>query len=209
MNCLTPLKIDDEFPRLKLKSPNGEQVKLFAEGRRKLVVFYRGYFCRFCMQSLKEINDRASTLSAAGVDVVAVSSDCPEVAETMVRDLGLQKISIACDLSEQQMHRLGLFVSDRLSPKHSRCCADEFGCCCNGRGNSACAKIGLRNPRNPRASSEDAANIAGSRLPLQSKKCYLANCEENRRFFAEPSHFLLRENNTIEDHFIPDDLFHI
>jgi hypothetical protein len=44
----TKLSEGDLFPRIYLSSADGEKIAIHAEGRPKLVVFYRGSFCRFC-----------------------------------------------------------------------------------------------------------------------------------------------------------------
>ncbi|NNE13610.1 MAG: AhpC/TSA family protein [Saprospiraceae bacterium] len=75
---LSPLELGTTAPTFKGVDQNGQTVSLaqLNEDGPVLVVFYRGYWCGICQRSLLEFQEEFSTLSSAGVQVVAIA---PEV----------------------------------------------------------------------------------------------------------------------------------
>ncbi|CAM9251605.1 unnamed protein product, partial [Ectocarpus fasciculatus] len=101
-------------PDLSFPSPNGGSVHIRAENdRHKLVIFYRGAFCPICLMSLKEVSSKMDALTAAGVDVVAISADPVETTQQLVVDNPeLSKLTFGNDLKEDAIRQLGLYISD-------------------------------------------------------------------------------------------------
>lgn len=50
-----PIKIGETAPDFTLSDQNGKQTKLSAAGSPVVLIFYRGYWCPFCMRQLAEL----------------------------------------------------------------------------------------------------------------------------------------------------------
>lgn len=108
------------LPELELPLVGGGTAKLGAPrpGRFQLVVVYRGRHCSFCKRYLAELEAVAGDLEAAGADVVALSADPAERAETDVSEHGWT-FAVAYGLTPAQMRALGLYVSAPRSPRET------------------------------------------------------------------------------------------
>lgn len=63
--------------------------------------------------SLKEVSSKMDALTAAGVDVVAISADPVETTQQLVVDNPeLSKLTFGNDLKEDTIRQLGLYISD-------------------------------------------------------------------------------------------------
>lgn len=81
----SPLKAGDAVPAVTLKDTEGRAVtmgSMYAE-RPVVVMFYRGGWCPYCNESLKEWGQALGEFKGAGVDVVAVSMEKPEKAKAV------------------------------------------------------------------------------------------------------------------------------
>ncbi len=77
----------------------------------KMVIVYRGMHCPLCTKYLKELNELLPEFQALGVDVVAVSSDSLERAQTQLAEIK-PNFEVGYDLSIEQMKTLGLYISE-------------------------------------------------------------------------------------------------
>lgn len=76
----------------------------------QMVVVYRGKHCPICTRYLTTINDLLADFHAQGVDVVAVSADSAEQAETQLTDIS-PAFPVGYGMSIEQMRALGLYIS--------------------------------------------------------------------------------------------------
>lgn len=105
------------FPIIDVPKLNGANIKLGAPRHPftwQLVIVYRGKHCPLCTRYLKELNDKLTELNALGIDVVAVSADTQQQAQTQIAEI-TPNYDIAYDLNQQQMQSLGLYVSEPRS----------------------------------------------------------------------------------------------
>ncbi|MEO5595647.1 MAG: redoxin domain-containing protein [Lysobacteraceae bacterium] len=84
----------------------------------RAVVVYRGKHCPLCRKYLVELQQLQARAHELGVDVVAVSADPRDRAAAQVAESGLT-FPVACELSVEQMKRLGLYVSAPRSPEET------------------------------------------------------------------------------------------
>lgn len=77
-NELVPLEIGSKAPDFSGKDQFGNPVSLseIIQDGPVLIIFYRGYWCGICSRSLEEFQNEFSSLSSAGVQVIAIA---PEV----------------------------------------------------------------------------------------------------------------------------------
>ena len=83
--------------------------------RHTLFMVYRGKHCGRCKKYLNALQARVADWDAAGFDVVVVSADTESKAQQDVAEFGW-KFDIGYGLSEDQMKKLGVYISDPLSP---------------------------------------------------------------------------------------------
>jgi len=86
-----------------------------SNGQWFLLVVYRGKHCGRCKKYLNKLESMQSQWREAGFDILAVSADPIEKAKSDVDEFGWT-FDIACGLSEPDMHKLGLYVSNPLTP---------------------------------------------------------------------------------------------
>lgn len=78
-------------PRGSWKNSAGADVDVatLTEGRGAIVVFYRGFWCKFCRTQLSELQAAIAEFRGRGFDVHAVSTDTPDKAKELKARLGL------------------------------------------------------------------------------------------------------------------------
>lgn len=86
-----------------------------SKGQWFLLVVYRGKHCGRCKKYLNILESMQGKWRDAGFDILAVSADPIEKAKSDVAEFGWT-FDMACGLSEPDMHKLGLYVSDPLTP---------------------------------------------------------------------------------------------
>lgn len=84
----------------------------------QLVVVYRGLHCPLCKKYLAQLDEMAGDFNALGVDVVTVSGDPKEKAQSMVDEKDLS-LPVGWGLTLEQMSTLGLYISDPRSPEET------------------------------------------------------------------------------------------
>ncbi len=89
-----------------------------AKDRWTLLVVYRGKHCPRCKKYLNQLEAMQKDWNDAGIDVVVVSADRKEKAEADVAEFGWT-FPVGYDLAEADMRKLGLYVSDPLSPEET------------------------------------------------------------------------------------------
>lgn len=106
------------FPVLVLPRVGGGEVRLGGGDGWQLVVVYRGKHCPICRQYLKTLDGLLDSFRTAGVNVVAASADPQEKAEAEAAEEGW-RFPVGYGLTVEQMHMLGLYVSDPRSPQET------------------------------------------------------------------------------------------
>lgn len=82
-----------------------------------LINFYRGHHCPICRTYLRELDHKLDDFATRGVEVVAISTDTAERAETSRREWQLGRLPVGYGLSIATARRWGLFVSRSISDK--------------------------------------------------------------------------------------------
>lgn len=80
-----------------------------------LFVVYRGKHCPRCKAYLNTLDAMAADWADAGIDIAVVSADPEEKAKIDLEEFGWG-FPLGYGMNEDQMHQLGLYVSDPLSP---------------------------------------------------------------------------------------------
>ncbi len=118
MSTTTKLAAGSRFPEMRLAQAGGGEINLGGTGRWQAVIVYRGRHCPLCKKYLKNLDGLKEDFEAAGVDLVAVSGDPRDKAETDVGEQGW-RFPVGYDLTPQQMRQLGLYISEPRSPQET------------------------------------------------------------------------------------------
>jgi peroxiredoxin len=76
-----------------------------------MVIFYRGYHCPKCKEQLLDVQERLADIEAKGAQVIAVSMDPQDRAESTRDEWGLPRLNLGYGLSKQAARGWGLFMS--------------------------------------------------------------------------------------------------
>lgn len=106
------------MPPLSLPSTDGEPIQLGGKGRWQVAVVYRGRHCPLCRKYLATLNGLLDDFRNAGADVIAISGDPRERAKEEAAEEGW-KFPVACELSQDQMRQLGLYISEPRSAQET------------------------------------------------------------------------------------------
>lgn len=112
------LQAGSEMPKLSLPSVGGGELTVGGGKGWQMLVVYRGKHCPICRTYLKTLDGLLEQFKEANTDIVAVSADTKEKAETEARDEGW-RFPIGYDLSPEQMRALVLYISEPRSPQET------------------------------------------------------------------------------------------
>lgn len=105
-----------QLPQFAVKTPTGDTLNLGGDTNGwQLLIVYRGKHCGRCKPYLNQVESMKKRWQDAGFSVVAVSADTAVKAAADIAEYGWS-FPVGCDLDEPTMHKLGLYVSDPLTP---------------------------------------------------------------------------------------------
>jgi peroxiredoxin len=117
MATLKP-KAGSAMPELALPRVGGGMVELGTGTGWQMVVVYRGKHCPICRTYLKTLDGLLDEFQGAGVDVIAISGDPKDKAESEARDEGW-RFPVGYDLSPDDMRAMALYISEPRSPQET------------------------------------------------------------------------------------------
>ena len=109
------------FPDVSATLSTGETVSLTNKEEGcdwKMVVVYRGKHCPICTKFLNKLEDYKGRLLELNIDLVAVSGDSKAQLDEHLDDLSIT-FPIAYGLSQEDMEKLGLYISKPRSDKET------------------------------------------------------------------------------------------
>ena len=112
------LKAGEALPVTTLQLVGGGEMVLGGNAGWRLLVVYRGRHCPLCKKYLTQLEELNSKYGDAGATIVAISGDPLEKAESDRAELSLS-FPVAYDLSVEQMHNWGLYVSSPRSEQET------------------------------------------------------------------------------------------
>ncbi len=118
---MTDIAPGKPFPALTLKRLGGGELTLgkpSGDCDWQMVVVYRGLHCPICKSFLKQVQELETRYRELGVELVAISGDPEDKAKSFVEETGIE-LPVGYGLSIEDMHRLGLYVSDPRSPQET------------------------------------------------------------------------------------------
>jgi peroxiredoxin len=106
------------MPMLTVPQVGGGEIRVGGPGRWQMVVVYRGKHCPICKRYLKGLDGLLDEFRAIGAEVVAVSGDPLEKAESEAKEEGW-RFPVGYGLTPDQMRTLGLYISEPRSPQET------------------------------------------------------------------------------------------
>jgi peroxiredoxin len=114
-------KSGERLPDITVPQLGGGEVRLglpVDDHDWQMVVVYRGKHCPICKTYLAELNRLAPEFAKLDVGIIAVSSDPEDRARGFTDEIGVS-FPVGYDLTVEQMHSLGLYVSEPRSEKET------------------------------------------------------------------------------------------
>lgn len=112
------LKAGSAMPTLSTPKAGGGELVIGSATGWEMVVVYRGKHCPICRTYLKTLDGLLDQYGEAGVNVVAVSADTKQKAESQAQEEGW-RFAVGYDLSLEQMRMLGLYISEPRSAQET------------------------------------------------------------------------------------------
>jgi peroxiredoxin len=106
------------MPRLSLPRAGGGVVQVGDSTSWQAVIVYRGKHCPICRTYLKTLDGLLDQFSAANTEVIAISGDPREKAESEANEENW-RFPVGYDLRPDQMRLLGLYISEPRSPQET------------------------------------------------------------------------------------------
>ncbi|MEP3347255.1 MAG: redoxin domain-containing protein [Litoreibacter sp.] len=104
------------FPQMTFDKLGGGSISVGGpKDRYSLFIVYRGKHCGRCKKYLNGLQAIASDWEAAGFDISVVSADPESKAQQDVAEYGWD-FDLGYGLTEEQMEKLGVYISNPLSP---------------------------------------------------------------------------------------------
>jgi peroxiredoxin len=103
------------FPTIRWPTVGGGTLTVADGSGWRLLIVYRGKHCPLCRKYLAELNRLLDRFAERAITIAAESADSRDKAGKEAHDEGW-RFEVAYDLSVQDMHRLGLYISEPESP---------------------------------------------------------------------------------------------
>jgi len=116
---LVGLSVGDKAPALKLKDTQGNLIDLSKSKKSRVVVFYRGSWCPYCINQLKNIQTQVMPKIKSSAELIAISVDRLKVAKKM-RDKNNFKFRVVSDSKADSLKAFHIInkISDELVSKY-------------------------------------------------------------------------------------------
>ncbi len=113
MTAITPVIPRQKVPALKVKTVSGGTWDVAEQSPENftLLVVYRGLHCPICKGYLTDLQRKLGDFQEKGVNVVAISSDTQERAETTKEEWGIDELTLGYGLDLDTARKWGLFIS--------------------------------------------------------------------------------------------------
>lgn len=118
MNTTQKLQAGGLAPTISVAKVGGGEIKIGAAAGWQMIVVYRGKHCPICRRYLKGLDGLLEEFRAIGTEVVAISGDPRDKAESEAAEEGW-RFPVGYSLTPDQMRMLGLYISEPRSPQET------------------------------------------------------------------------------------------
>ncbi len=116
MSQISPVFPRQTAPALTVQTIDGAPWTLAGQTPENftMVVVYRGLHCPICKGYLGDLNRKADDFAAAGINIIALSSDSQDRAATAKADWGLDNLTVGYGLDLDKAREWGLYISEGI-----------------------------------------------------------------------------------------------
>lgn len=118
MSMVYKMQAGAQMPALTVSKVGGGKITIGVATGWQMVVVYRGKHCPLCRNYLKTLDRLLEDFLAIGTEVIAVSADPQEKAESEAAEEGW-RFPVGYGLSVDEMRVLGLYISEPRSPEET------------------------------------------------------------------------------------------
>jgi peroxiredoxin len=118
MSTTQKLSAASMVPAIGVPKVGGGEIAIGKPGAWQMVVVYRGKHCPICRTYLKSLDGLYDEFRAGGTEVVAISGDPKEKAESEAAEEGW-RFPVGYGMTPDQMRTLGLYISEPRSPQET------------------------------------------------------------------------------------------
>src|SRR5215831_18796857 len=118
MSATPKLQAGAAVPAIAVAKVGGGEIAIGNSRRWQMVVIYRGKHCPICRTYLKGLDGLYDEFRAGGTEVIAVSGDPRDKAESEAAEEGW-RFAVGYGLTTDQMRQLGLYISEPRSPQET------------------------------------------------------------------------------------------
>ena len=127
-------------------------------GRPHIIIFYLGHGCLHCAEQLQKFGPHVGEFEAAGIEMIAISSDPREGLKKSIEDYGgeMPFKYLVSDEDQGVFKKFRAFDDFENQPLHGTFLVDE-------RGDDSLAGYQLRTVHGPRVPPQRGSTVAGSK----------------------------------------------
>ena len=118
MSSTTKMAAGATFPQMSWDAVDGSRVSPAGGSGWRVLIVYRGKHCPLCKAYLNTLQGMQDEFKSAGVALMTLSADPVERAQAQAKECGWT-FPIGCDLSQDQMRELGLYISNPRSAEET------------------------------------------------------------------------------------------
>jgi peroxiredoxin len=118
MSTTQKLRAGSAMPAISTPKVGGGEIGIGNSGGWQMVVVYRGKHCPICRTYLKGLDGLYDEFRAGGTEVVAISGDPKEKAESETAEESW-RFPVGYGLTADQTRLLGLYISEPRSPQET------------------------------------------------------------------------------------------
>jgi peroxiredoxin len=118
MSTTLKLEAGGAVPATAVPKIGGGEIAIGNSGARQMVVIYRGEHCPICRAYLQRLDGLYDEFRAQGTEVVAISADPREKAESEAAEEGW-RFPLGYGLTIDQMRQFGLYICEPRSPQET------------------------------------------------------------------------------------------
>jgi peroxiredoxin len=118
MSNSSKLQAGTSMPTIALPKVGGGEIQIGGASHWQMLVVYRGKHCPLCRKYLKTLNGLLDEFQASETEVIVVSGDPKDKAESETAEEGW-RFHVGYGLTPEQMRMLGLYISEPRSPQET------------------------------------------------------------------------------------------
>lgn len=113
MNKIIP---GQKVPNFQVDLTDGTKWRLYDHAPETMLLldFYRGFHCPRCRARIESIDAALDDFAAAGLDVIAISTDSDERSEMTQEEWAIGRVPVGHNLTLEDASNLGLYLSSTI-----------------------------------------------------------------------------------------------